>query len=98
MRPVGTFVSADAVPLVMIAVGTPPLMTDKAVTYGLAATPPVMFAHVAFCVDAASRKDWSGIPVFGGDAALTCDALTKSEPRTVAVSNRRFIGDHALVE
>ena len=54
IRPVGTFVSADAVPLVMTGVDTPPLMTDKAVTYGLAATPPVIFAHVAFCVDAIS--------------------------------------------
>ena len=34
----------------------------------------------------------------GGGAALTCDALTKREPRTVAAINRRFICDHALVE
>jgi hypothetical protein len=38
------------------------------------------------------------MPVSVGDAALTCETLTKSEPRTVAVSNRRFIGDHAFVE
>ena len=54
IRPVGTFVSADAVPFVITGVDTPPLITDKAVTYGLAATPPVMFTQVAFCVDAAS--------------------------------------------
>ncbi|CAB4772637.1 unannotated protein [freshwater metagenome] len=54
MRPAGTFVSAVAVPAVMTGVDTPPLMTDKAVTYGRAATPPVMFAQVAFCDDGVS--------------------------------------------
>jgi hypothetical protein len=36
--------------------------------------------------------------VFGGDAALTCDALTNSEPRTAAVAKRRFMVDHAFIE
>ena len=45
------------VPAVMTGVDTPPLITDNAVTYGLAATPPVISAQVAFCVDTASRND-----------------------------------------
>ena len=88
MRPAGTFVSAVAVPFVMTGVDTPLLITDNAVTYGRAARPPWSDGQLALFGSVASSEDWSGVPVFDGDAACTAvGAINDSEPSTNAATD-----------